>query len=130
MIDEGLRLFLLQYPGVVEEIGDRVYPAPLPEGVELPAVTYTDVSDVGSYSMDGPDCLHHVHYQLDHWAESREAARRVEAKTRQVMSGWLGRFPGDIRVGGIFRRNTFTLREPETQLWRVVTDYQINAIGE
>ena len=129
MIDEGLRLFLLQYPGVEAEIEARVYPAPLPEGVDLPAVTYTDISDVGSYSFDGPDCLSKVTYQIDHWAETREEARRVERATRQALSGYSGSWQGTA-VRGVFRRNTLTLRDPESQLWRAVSDYQINAIGD
>lgn len=130
MIDEGLRAFLLQYPAITAEVSSRVYPAPLPQNATLPALTYTDISDVGSYSMDGPDCLHRVYMQIDHWAETREEARRVESATRTALSGFLGKFPGGLKVGGIFRRNTWTLHEPETKLWRAIADYQINAIGE
>ena len=130
MTDEGLRRFLLQHPGVTDEIAQRVYPAPLPQGATLPAVTYTDLSDVGSYTAAGPTCLRRVSYQIDHWADTRETAQRVERATRRLLSGWRGQFPGGLRVGGIFRRNSRTLYEQETQLWRVATDYQINAIGE
>lgn len=128
--DEGVRLFLLQYPAVTAEVGERIYPAPLPQGATLPAVTYSDVSDVGSYSNDGPDCLRRVRYQVDHWAATREEARRVEQATRSVLSGFQGVFPGGLRIGGVFRRNAWTLHEPETKLWRAIADYQINAIGE
>jgi len=30
----------------------------------------------------------------------------------------------------VFRRNGWTLYEPETQLWRAISDYRINALGE
>lgn len=130
MIDEGLRALLLQYPGVTAEISDRVYPAPLPQGVTLPAVTYTDISSVNSFSGNEADCLTRNRYQIDHWAATREEAKRVEMATRRVLNGFFGKMPGGIRIGGIFRRNAWTMREPDTQLWRAVTDYQINAIGE
>lgn len=129
-LDEGLRLFLLSRPGVVEAVGERVYPEPLPQGATLPAVTYSDVSDVGSTSNDGPDCLRRPRYQLTHWARTREAARRVDATTRQVMSGFRGQWPGGLRIGGVFRRNGWTLYEPETQLYQAISDYQISAFGE
>lgn len=130
MIDEGLRLFLIGQPGVAAEVGERVYPAPLPQGATLPAVTYMDVSDVDSYSNDGPDCLSRLRYQVDHWAATREAARRVERATRTALSGYRGQWPGGRKIGGVFRRNGWTLYEPETQLWRAISDYRINALGE
>lgn len=129
-LDEGLRGFLLSRPGVVAEVGERVYPAPLPQGATLPAVTYSDVSDVGGTSNDGPDCLRRVRYQLTHWAETREAARRVESATRAAMSGYRGQWPGGARVGGVFRRNGWTLYEPETRLHQAISDYQVSALGQ
>jgi hypothetical protein len=128
MIDEGLRAHMLGYPGVTNAIGSRVYPAPLPQGATLPAVTYHDVSNVGSTSNDGPDCLERARYQLDHWAETKEEATRIERLTRAVLSGYSGRW-GALTIGGVFRRNSWTLYEPETQLWRAITDYQINALS-
>lgn len=130
VIDEGLRLFLLDSPGVTAEVGTRIYPDPLPQGATLPAITYMDISDVGSTSNDGPDCLSRTRYQFKHWAATREAARRVERATRAVLSGYRGSWPGGRRIGGVFRRNTWTLYEPETKLYQAITDYGINALGE
>ncbi len=129
VIDEGLVAYLAGFPGVAAEVGERIYPAPLPQGVELPAVTYSDVSNTASYSHDGPDCLQRARYQIDHWAATREAATRVERATRAALSGFRGRW-GGLTIGGVFRRNSWTLHEPETQLWRAISDYQINATGE
>lgn len=130
MIDEGLRAFLMERPGVAAEVGERIGPAPLPHKSPLPAITYQDVSDVGSTSMGGPDCLSRARYQINHWAETREAAQRVERTTRAALNGFRGVFPGGVRVGGVFRRNSWTLYEPETKLYRAITDYQISATGE
>jgi hypothetical protein len=130
VIDEALVGFLSEYYGVTNEVDDRIYPAPLPQGVTLPAITYQDVSNVGSYSNDGPDCLVRARYQLTHWAETKEAANRVEQMTRTAMNGYYGTWPGGLTIGGVFRLNSFTLQERDTQLWQAITDYQINAIGE
>lgn len=128
MIDEGLRLFLLGYPGVADEVGDRISPDPLPQKSALPAVTYLDVSDVGSYSNDGPDCTSRVHYQLSHWAPTKEAAVRVERATRAVLDGYRGTWSGGLQIGGVFGRATRSLYEPETRLWRMISEYVIAAI--
>ena len=37
--DEALVQFLLSRPGVVGEVGERIYPSPLPQKAVLPAVT-------------------------------------------------------------------------------------------
>jgi len=130
MIDESLRQFLLQHPGIVAEVGNRVYPQPLPQGATLPALTYADISDVGSMSNDGPDCHTQLRYQIDHWATTREVARRVERATRQVMNGYRGQWPGGRRIGGVFRVNTWTLHEPDERIYRTITDYRISDLGE
>jgi len=130
VIDEGLVAFLRQMPGVAAEVEDRIGPRPLPQGELLPAVTYSDVSDVGSTSNSGPDCLSRLRYQIDHWAATRGEARRVERATRAALNGFRGQWPGGLRIGGVFRRNSWTVYEPETGLWRVITDYRINAMGE
>lgn len=129
-LDVGLRLFLLQHPGVTAEVGDRIYPQPLPQGVELPALTYTDVSNVGSLSMTGPDCMTRQRYQIDHWAATRAEARRVERVTRQALNGAHGVWPGGVRVGVVSRKNTWTQYEPDEPINRVITDYQILVLGE
>lgn len=130
MIDEALRAFLLGFPGVAAEVGERISPEPLPQGETLPAITYLDVSNTGSYSNDGPDCTTRTRFQLSHWAATKEAAARVERVTRQVLNGFQGDWSGGIRVQGVFGRATRSLYEPETQLWRMVSDYQIVATGE
>lgn len=128
MIDNALTQFLLGFPGIAAVAGDRIYPAPKPQGAAVPAITYTDISNVGSYSNDGADCLSKARYQLDHWANTKEDANRLEQATRTALSGFRGRWQG-LNIGGVFRRNTWTLYEPETQLWRAISDYQINALG-
>lgn len=129
-MDESLRAFLLGYPGITAEVADRVGPDPLPQGETLPAITFMDVSNTGSLSNDGPDCTTRARYQVSHWATTKEAAGRVERATRQVLNGFSGAWGGGVQVMGVFGRMTRALYEPETRLWRVVSDYQIVAIGE
>jgi len=126
-LDAGLRLFLLQHPGIAAEVGDRIYPQPLPQGVKLPALTYHDVSDTSSLSSDGPDCVQRPRYQIDHWATTRAEARRVERATRQALHGYAGSWPGGGRVGVVSRINGWTRYEPEEKLFRAIADYRILA---
>lgn len=128
-LDEGLRLFLLGHPGVAAEVEERISPDPLPQDEGLPAVTYLDVDELGSYSNDGPNCLVRARYQLSHWGRTKADAVRLERATRGVMDGYQGGWPGGWRIMGVFGRATRSIYEPETKLWRMVSDYQIRATG-
>lgn len=128
--DEALVQFLLSRPGVVGEVGERIYPSPLPQKAVLPAVTYSDVSDVGSHSFDGPDATRRPRYQLDHWARTRAEARRAEGVTREALDGFQGVWPGGLRIQGVFRRNGWVVYEPETKLYQAISDYQVVTLGE
>lgn len=124
-LDDELTDFLLSLPGVVEEIGDRLTPAPLPQGSALPAVTYTDISDVGDHTgPEGATAYHQLRYQLDSWAGSKHEARRVDGKIRIVLDGKRNQMGGRSTVS--FRKNTVPFYEPETKLWRVMSDYIIH----
>ena len=124
-LDDELTAFLLQFPGVVEEIGDRLTPAPLPQASALPAVTYTDISDVGDHTgPEGRGAYHQLRYQLDSWAASKHEARRVDGKIRVVLDGYRGAMGGRSVVA--LRKNTLSIYEPETTLWHVISDYTIH----
>ena len=124
-LDDELTAFLLQFPGVVEEIGDRLTPAPLSQASAWPAVTYTDISDVGDHTgPEGRGAYHQLRYQLDSWAASKHEARRVDGKIRVVLDGYRGAMGGRSVVA--LRKNTLSIYEPETTLWHVISDYTIH----
>jgi hypothetical protein len=124
-LDEELTAYLLQFPAVSEEIGDRLTSAPLPQAETLPAVTYTDVSDVGDHTgPEGVGAYHQLRYQIDSWAESKQEARRVDGKIRAVLDGKRAGMSGRTFVS--LRANTLSIYEPETELWRVMSDYIIH----
>ena len=124
-LDDELTAFLLSMPGVVEEVEDRVSPAPLPQASTLPAITYTSVDDIGSHtSPEGATAYHQLRYQIDSWAASQHEARRVDGKTRVMLDGKRNQMGGRSTVS--FRKNTVPFYEPETKLWRVMSDYIIH----
>ncbi len=124
-LDDELTAFLLQFPAVSEGIGERLTPAPLPQAETLPAVTYTDISDIGDHTgPEGRGAYHQLRYQLDSWSASKHEARRVDGKIRVVLDGYRGAMGGRSVVA--FRKNTTSIYEPETTLWRVMSDYMIH----
>lgn len=128
MIDEELRAYLISMPGVNAEIGSRVYPAPLPQAATLPAETYTDVSDIPSYTNANDSCYHRIRFQLDAWSATRKEAVRVDQAVRDAMSGYSGKL-GARDIGFIRLANSSSHYEPQTELWRVRSDYMIHVLS-
>ena len=52
-------------------MGDRIYPNVLPQNAVLPAITYSDPSEVEGYTLDGPDGLPEVRVQIAVWTNGR-----------------------------------------------------------
>lgn len=128
MIDEEMRTYLLSIPGIVAEIVARIYPAPLPQGTTLPAMTYQLISDPQSYSNGNDTCYHVARYQLDCWSDSHQEAVRVDGVTRQALSGHSGQW-GAHDIGFVKRATGSAHFEPETQLRRVRSDYMIHVLS-
>lgn len=128
MIDEELRAYLISMPGVNAEIGERIYPAPLPQAATLPAGTYTDISDVPFYTNANDSCYRRVRFQLDIWAATRTESTRVDLAVRIAMSGYSGQW-GSHDIGFIRRADSSSHYEPQTELWRVRSDYLIHVLS-
>ena len=128
MIDEELRAYLISMPGVNAEIGERIYPAPLPQAATLPAETYTDISDIPSYTNANDSCYRRVRFQLDSWAATRKESVRVDQAVREAMSGYSGVW-GAHDIGFVRRADSSSHYEPETELWRVRSDYMIHVLS-
>lgn len=124
MIDDELVGWLLAFPGIEAEIGERLSPLPLPQAETLPAMTYSDISNVPAFTNEGESGFKRLRYQLDAWAGSKQDASRLAETVRCLISGYQGQI-GKWSIGGIFRRNSFSNYEPETGLWRVSADYEI-----
>jgi len=128
MIDEELRAYLLSIPGVSAELGTRIYPAPLPQAATLPAETYTDISDIQFYTGANDSCYRRVRFQLDSWAATRTESVRVDQAIRDAMSGYSGVW-GAHDIGFVRRADSSSHYEPETELWRVRSDYMIHVLS-
>jgi len=128
MIGEEMRAFLVAMPGVNAEIEDRVYPLPLPQGIDLPAVTYQDISDVPSYSNGNDTCYSRKRYQVDVWASTRTEAGRVAIQIWEAMSGYNGVW-GAYEIGFVKRVDGHTDYETATKLWRYRSDFMIHVLN-
>ena len=106
------------------DAGTRIYPNALPQGVVLPAIRYTLVSDPPERTHSGPSQLHHPKYQLDCVMDGNEAYLNAHKLANQIIAlvdGYVGAM-GDYTVHAGFkdeRRDSF---DSETGRYAVQVD--------
>lgn len=89
-MEQALHGRLTGYAGLAALVGARVMPAPLPEGVVLPAVGYQLVSDLPNVTLTGADGFYAARYQVTVWAMTRLAAVTVAKQVRAALNNWAG----------------------------------------
>ena len=94
-IEEALTAYLLDFPGLTALIGgDKLYPDELPQGIKLPAVIYSKVSDVKDHTLTGQDCLESPMLQFAVFAGSKAAARAVANQLKAALCDFQGTLSG------------------------------------
>lgn len=97
-------------------VGDRIYAHVLPDGVAMPAISFSRVSTVAQNHLTGHGGLDLVRVQVDSWAATYDEAKSVAAEVRQRMQN--AGFKG-------LMANEFDDFEPDTKRYRVSTDYTV-----
>ena len=110
-------MYLLSQPTVSALIGDRLYPARLPQGVTLPAVTYQWIARVASVTYEGAADLARGRIQIDCWATSYAAMVSLAKAIRAALSGYRGAM-GATPITNARVVNEVDLPDPEPALWR------------
>lgn len=132
-IGVGLRELLLADPGVAALVIDRVYPAPAPQDVAFPFITFQRITTTRDYTLEGPCGLAAATFQVDCWVQSREAqqaaggaylqARALAKAVRLALNVTNGTIAG---VGcSISLANERDLVESEPRLRRCSMDFTI-----
>lgn len=119
IVGEQVRTLLLADPAVVALVVGRIFPQVLPQGVVMPALRYTVVSDVPQTSLQGwTSGLRNARVQVD--AFSR---KYLEAQTlADAVVGALGSLTGEVASLLESRRDGY---EDETGLHRVSMDFSM-----
>lgn len=121
MIESDLRTFLLAQPAVSALIVDRLYPARLPQGATLPAVTYQRIAGTPVISHDGASDLARARFQFDCWAETYDAMVGLAKAVRVALSGHRG-YMGTNPATAAGVLNQIDFPESEPVLWRRMID--------
>lgn len=87
MLEEALYDYITSDNTVAGIIGTRLYPAVLPEGVDMPAMAYQRISRDGIMAHDGPTGLAQVRIQLTMQAQSYLTLRTLADAMRVLLDG-------------------------------------------
>jgi len=126
LIHQNVIDFLLSFPELVGQVGDRITPSPLPQGyATFPAVTVDDVSDVGDMTTpEGRTGWRQIRVQVNSFAPTKYLAGLTDSLVRQAMQGWRGRW-GSITVGSVSRLNSFSQYQNEVLTHMIISDFQV-----
>lgn len=102
--------------GVTALVSTRVSPMVMPQGIEMPAVTYQRVSVTPQNNLRNNGDLDYTRVQLDSWAQSSSSARAVAAACRAAME-----------TAGHAMLGEFDNYDPQTDpgLYRITQDFQV-----
>lgn len=100
-IEEGFTTYLLAHTGLSALIGNRIFPMRLPEGVDLPAITYERVSGPRMRSHSGPSGTANPRYQFRCWGDPYSSAKDVADQLRIALDGFSGDM-GTVAVQAAF----------------------------
>jgi hypothetical protein len=125
MIEAQLYAHLSTWPGLAAIIDDRVYPLQLPQGVEMPALTYMRVSTVAvQHRSSQAATFSRARFQLDGWALDFDTNVALRRQIRLAMGAFVVLIAPRVDVA-LLAGDRDTL-EAEPDRWRCTLDYMIS----
>ena len=125
-IETAIRSELINDADVTALVGTRVYPVMMPQGFEMPCISYQRVSSDRIHTLSGPNGRVDASFQVDFYAESYSVVRDLADKARQVLDGFKGQLGGsENNVGGIHLVSDRDLWQDNIEVYRVTHDYSV-----
>lgn len=88
MIEADIVAKLKATTAITAIAGQRIYPAPPPEGAALPLVTWQMISDAPTRVADGVLNYRWTRVQINVWAADRLTAINLSNAVRAALDGW------------------------------------------
>lgn len=89
-IETALYAIIIGDATVYSLIETRVYPNIIPQGADMPAVTYQQISGVRDHAFSGPNGLVSARFQINCWSDSYSEARQLSEAVRKLLDGYSG----------------------------------------
>ena len=93
-IEIAIRSELINDADVTALVGTRVYPVMMPQGFEMPCISYQRISSNRMHTLSGPTGRVDANFQVDFYDESYAVVRELADKARNLLDG----FKGDLGI--------------------------------
>jgi|SRR5579884_495242 len=120
MLEQGITALL--NGSIAALVGNRVYPVTIPEGAELPCLSYQVVSGASEYALDGSAETEKT-IQFDAWGTTYADAKTIQKALHDLLDGYSGTLADGTQVKGTFRGLELDDFQSEARVYRSLTEY-------
>ena len=120
----GIYEYMLTLSDLVELVGDRIFPGPLPQEEDIPAVTYQKINALPWASQSGSSGTGQARYQIDIWAQTHEEIVVIEGALQAGFHGYKG-IMGDRTIQACFVINSLDTPDLVADRRRRIMDIRI-----
>jgi len=120
--------YLLADNAIMAAVDGGMFPSRMPQGRRHPSIVYSEVSNVGFHTFQGPLGFARPRFQIDAWAETPDAASYLSNLVKERLDGFkgtMGTAPNAVTVQGALFQSSRDDYDPEADLYRRSTDYLI-----
>ena len=89
-VEAALPSILINDTAVNMLVGDGIYPNIIPQGADIPAITYQQISGPRVHDMQGPNGMVKARWQINCWAADYAKAKELAGAVRLVLDGYSG----------------------------------------
>ena len=128
-IEEALTAYLLGFSGLTAFIGDKLYPDELPQGIKLPAVIYSKVSDVKEHTFTGQNRLERPMFQFSAFAGSKIMVKAISKQLKAALCDFQGILSGlDVQYIRLENEISGLERSPDglLKVYTEILEFEIN----
>lgn len=125
-IEADLRQHLINDTDVNNIVDSRIYPLRLPQGFELPAISYQRVSGDRAKDITNGSIGHaQPRIQVDCWTENYGKLKDLAEAVQLALDGFQGKLGGGDYVQHVSMESETESYEDETEILRISLDFVI-----
>lgn len=121
---------IFTYLSAEDIVGTRIYPAPLPEKVTLPAISYSVISTDRPFTNSGPVELIDQRVQFDCWGKTYDSATEVARRLVGAVHAFHDDYWGTTKIGVAYADNELDLYDANSGIHRRIVDVIVKHVPD
>ena len=127
MIEQGIVSLLNANAPLMATINRCIYPVFVPQDASYPCLSYQVISTTASYDFQGESTTE-SRIQFDAWAEDYMNCKTIQKALRAVIDAYDGVLSEGTRVLGAFRSLETDFFEPDSRMYRALSEYTFHYV--